>query len=94
MSHSNFRSAITGFNKYVSLNKEMALAHLFKQFFVVAELPVSAVLSFINSQPCSVIDFQRIGPLGRFVLVVAMSVCMFVCVYVCMSPSHAIFLKC
>ena len=31
--------------------------------------------------------FHRIGPLGRFDLVVAMSVCM----CVCLSPSHAIF---
>ena len=34
--------------------------------------------------------FHRIGPLGRFGLVVAMSVCLSVCV----SPPHAIFLKC
>ena len=34
--------------------------------------------------------FHRIGPLGRFGLVVAMSVCLSVCV----CPSHAIFFKC
>ena len=42
--------------------------------------------------------FHRIGPLGRFGLVVAMSVCLFVCLSVClsvcgMSPFHAIFFK-
>ena len=36
------------------------------------------------------VHFHWIGPLGRFGLVVAMSVCM----SVCMSPSHAIFFKC
>ena len=35
-------------------------------------------------------DFHRIGPLGRFGLVVAMSVRLFVC----LSPSHAIFCVC
>ena len=38
--------------------------------------------------------FHRIGPLGRFGLVVAMSVCLSVCLSVCVSPSHAIFFKC
>ena len=33
-------------------------------------------------------DFHRISQLGRFGLVVAMSVCLFVC---CLSPSHAFF---
>ena len=32
-------------------------------------------------------DFHRIGPLGRFNLVVAMSVC---CPYVCLSPFHVL----
>ena len=34
-------------------------------------------------------NFHRIGPLGRFGLVVAMSVC----VFACLSPFHAIFFK-
>ena len=34
--------------------------------------------------------FHRIGPLGRFDLVVAKSV---VCLSVCLSPFHAVFLK-
>ena len=36
------------------------------------------------------VHFHRIGPLGRFGLLVAMSVCLSVCV----SPSHAFFFKC
>ena len=35
-------------------------------------------------------EFHWIGPLGRFNLVVAMSVCLSVCVCVCLSPFHVV----
>ena len=40
-------------------------------------------------------DFHPIGPLGRFGLVAAMSVCVFVFFYlfICLSPTHGIFFK-
>ena len=39
------------------------------------------------------IDFHRIGPLGRFGLVVAMSVHILYAVSCILSPSHAIFVR-
>ena len=49
---------------------------------------VSFILSIVSFQ-LSDISFHRIGPLGRFGLVVAMCICL----YVYMSPSHAIFFE-
>ena len=35
-------------------------------------------------------NFYRIGPLGRFDLVVAMSVCLSACLSACVSPFHVL----
>ena len=37
--------------------------------------------------------FHRIGLLGHFSQIVAMSVCLCVCLFVCLSPPHAVFFK-
>ena len=72
----------------------------FSYFYKVFGLVLILVITVkYQRQNCCIFSkllkhFHQLGPLGRFGLVVAKSVCvLFVCVlFVCLSPSHAIFL--
>ena len=80
----------------VLIHSKLVHYHLVQNYIITlmriqstASLLVHSTQICNNGHKSNAIFFHRIGPLGRFDLVVAKSVHMFAC----LSPSHAIFLR-